>query len=79
MEYQEFLTKKMTTAPSVGFEIEPDKLNSLLFPFQRDIVQWSLMRGRSAIFSECGTGKTAMVDHRPKSHEQFQRWKAFEC
>lgn len=32
----------------------------MLFPFQRDLVRWSLNRGRSAIFADCGLGKTFM-------------------
>jgi len=35
-------------------------LNAQLFPFQWDIVQWSLHRGRAAIFADCGLGKTPM-------------------
>jgi superfamily II DNA or RNA helicase len=32
----------------------------MLFPFQKDIVMFALRKGRSAIFSDCGSGKTAM-------------------
>ena len=32
----------------------------MLFPFQRDLVKWSLKKGRSAIFGDCGLGKTIM-------------------
>lgn len=31
-----------------------------LFDFQRKLVEWSLMRGRAAIFADCGLGKTAI-------------------
>lgn len=30
----------------------------MLFPFQSDLVKWSLRKGRSAIFADCGLGKT---------------------
>lgn len=58
MNYNEFLqTKQITIAPS-GFE--SGEVNPLLFNFQKDTVRWSLARGKCAIFSDCGTGKTAM-------------------
>lgn len=57
-EYAQFLeSKRVTVAPS-GFS--PGTLNPSLFEFQRDIVRWSLERGRSAIFADCGLGKTPM-------------------
>jgi hypothetical protein len=58
VSYAEFLnSKRITIAPS-GFT--PPSLNSQLFDFQRDIDRWSLERGKAAIFSDCGTGKTPM-------------------
>lgn len=32
----------------------------MLFPFQSDIVKWALRKGRSAVFADCGLGKTAI-------------------
>lgn len=57
MDYQSFLeSKRITTAP-VG--IEPvGPINSSMFPFQRDITIWALLKGRSALFENCGLGKT---------------------
>lgn len=56
--YQEFLqSKRITIAPS-GFT--PDRLHPDLFPVQSDITRWGLERGRAAIFSGCGTGKSFM-------------------
>jgi len=43
---------------SVGFEIDKSKLNNILFDFQKDIVRWSIAKGRAAIFADCGLGKT---------------------
>jgi hypothetical protein len=58
MNYTDFLeSKRITIAPS-GFM--PDRLNPALFDFQRDIDRWGLERGKAAIFSDCGTGKTPM-------------------
>jgi len=60
MTYQEFLKTKEMEKIEAGFKVEPDNLNSHLFPFQRDIVSWALQKGKAAIFSDCGTGKTIM-------------------
>src|SRR5437868_7085292 len=58
-DYQTFLeSKRITTKPS-GFSVN-GSLNPLLFDFQNDIDLWALARGRAAIFSACGTGKTPM-------------------
>jgi hypothetical protein len=58
MDYADFLqSKKITIAPS-GFEVEPT--NPHLFPFQRDLVRWSLRIGKAAIWADCGLGKSLM-------------------
>lgn len=56
--YAEFLRTKGIRAQAAG--IDPGELPESLFPFQRDIVRWSLRKGRTAIFADCGMGKTAM-------------------
>ena len=56
-EYQAFLDQKRVKARSVGFD-PTTPLNSILFPFQADIVQWALRKGRAAVFADCGTGKS---------------------
>jgi hypothetical protein len=33
---------------------------SFLFDFQRSLVEWSIKKGRAAIFADCGLGKTPM-------------------
>ena len=43
-----------------GIEFDRSELNKNLFPYQKDIVTWALTKGRAAIFSDCGTGKTIM-------------------
>ena len=60
MTYEEFLKTKDLERIEAGFDIPPSKLNKALFPFQRDIVSWALKKGKAAIFSDCGTGKTFM-------------------
>lgn len=59
-EYAEFLAGKQRSIEPVGFEPDESVLCSALFPFQRDIAEWALRRGRAAIFSDCGTGKSVM-------------------
>ena len=58
MNYHEFLKTKEIKSNSVGFE--PASNNPALFDWQSDIVRWALMKGRAAIFADCGLGKTAM-------------------
>ncbi|SKA19930.1 helicase [Consotaella salsifontis] len=57
--YAAFLAKKAMVDPPTGLADIPD-LPSALFPFQRDIVRWSLKRGRAALFAGTGLGKTLM-------------------
>lgn len=58
--YQSFLAHKEQSFEGCGFEVEPDELPALLYPFQRDITRWALSKGRASIFSDCGTGKSFM-------------------
>lgn len=58
MNYEDFLKSKEIRYDSCGFEPETD--NPKLFQWQSDIVRWALMKGRSAIFADCGLGKTPM-------------------
>lgn len=59
MDYQEFLARKLIVDPMTGIQDVPE-LPAFLFPHQRDIVSWSLRRGRAAVFAGTGLGKTAM-------------------
>ena len=56
--YAEFLIGKTHSGSDGGFApvFDPD----FLFDFQHDLVEWSLRRGRAAIFADCGLGKTPM-------------------
>jgi len=58
MTYAEFLERKRRMDKPTGHE--PGELNSMLFPFQRDIVRWAVRRGRACIWADCGLGKTPM-------------------
>jgi len=56
MEYANFLRDKLITSTSSGFVV--DRVNEILFDFQRDIVRWVLQKGKAAVFAGTGLGKT---------------------
>lgn len=56
--YETFLDQKTHLSTNDGFA--PLSLPSMLFDFQAALADWSLRSGRSAIFADCGLGKTAM-------------------
>jgi hypothetical protein len=60
MTYADFLRAKAVQHAPTGIE-NHGPLNEQLFAFQADITHWALQRGRAAIFSGCGTGKSAMA------------------
>lgn len=71
MEYLEFLKSKEIESIHAGFDFSIEKLNGNLFDFQKDIVRWALKKGRCAILTGCGTGKTVMQlewAHRVNEH-----------
>ncbi len=56
--YQEFLERKTQLDGMHGFD--PEWMPEFLFPFQTALVEWSLRKGRAALFADCGLGKTPM-------------------
>lgn len=58
MNYQDFLASKVVLDKGMGFE--PAEVHHVLFPHQRDIVQWAVKGGRRAIFAAFGLGKSLM-------------------
>jgi hypothetical protein len=58
IDYQTFIERKTHIGSMAGFE--PLWMPDFLFPFQRALVDWSLRKGRAAIFADCGLGKTPM-------------------
>jgi hypothetical protein len=54
--YSDFLEEKTHHGCDHGFD--PLWLHNDLFGFQRDLTEWALRKGRAAVFSDCGTGKT---------------------
>lgn len=61
MNYEEFLKTKELRTIAAGFDVPEDWLSDRMFPFQKDIVRWALKKGKAAILTGCGTGKTFML------------------
>lgn len=57
-DYAAFLERKAQLGGEHGFS--PVWMPDFLFDFQRALVDWGLRKGRSAIFADCGLGKTPM-------------------
>lgn len=57
-DYQTFLTRKSQAGSDEGFD--PVWMPDFLYDFQQYLVEWSLRKGRAAIFADCGLGKTPM-------------------
>ena len=58
MEYQRFIESKSRINSQDGFE--PNWIPKWLKDFQKYLVDWACKTGRSAIFADCGMGKTPM-------------------
>lgn len=60
MEYTDFLLSKRVESVGCGIDISREHIHPMLFDFQKDIVKWALKRGKAALFTMTGTGKTLM-------------------
>lgn len=58
-DYESFLRDKSQFTSGGGFA--PVEMPDFLFDFQKLLVDWSLRRGRAAIFADCGLGKTPIA------------------
>ena len=58
MSYDVFIEGKKQMGGEFGFA--PTFMPEFLFPFQQSLVEWSLRKGRAAVFADCGLGKTPM-------------------
>jgi hypothetical protein len=58
MSYDAFIEGKKQMGGEFGFA--PTFMPEFLFPFQQSLVDWSLRKGRAAVFADCGLGKTPM-------------------
>jgi hypothetical protein len=59
-KYNEFLKQKEIKHKPSGFDIDVKTINDSLFDWQKEIVKMSVKSGKSAIFADCGLGKTLM-------------------
>jgi superfamily II DNA or RNA helicase len=57
-KYDEFLASKRVIVNPSGFDAP--KLSNKLYDFQRDLDRWAIRRGKAALFTMTGTGKTPM-------------------
>jgi hypothetical protein len=57
-DYVAFLENKRQLSGQYGFA--PVWMPDFLFGFQQALVEWALVKGRAAIFADCGLGKTPM-------------------
>ena len=56
-DYSSFLAQKVRFDSPSGFD-PGESMNGQMFPFQRAIARWACRRGRSAVWADCGLGKT---------------------
>jgi hypothetical protein len=56
--YAHFLHRKAQSGNMAGFK--PLWIPDFLFDFQQSLTEWAILKGRSAIFADCGLGKTPM-------------------
>ena len=61
MTYEEFLKTKELRAEACGFDIDCDSITPFAFDYQKDIISWACKKGKCAILTGCGTGKTLML------------------
>jgi superfamily II DNA or RNA helicase len=55
-KYAQFLDDKTNVGGEHGFS--PTWMPDALFDFQENLVEWATRKGRSAVFADCGLGKT---------------------
>jgi hypothetical protein len=61
LTYDEFLQSKAISAEACGFDLDKDSITPMAFDYQRDIIAWACKKGKCAILTGCGTGKTLML------------------
>lgn len=68
--YQNFLERKVVSAPVAGFQPDRSTFSASLFPHQLDCVSWALAGGSRAIFAGFGLGKTRIQLEICRQHHQ---------
>ena len=73
-EYDLFRETKRLSAPSSGFDVAMDAIHPLLFDWQQKLEWLSLRRGKSAIFADCGLGKSILqLEYARHIHERTNK------
>ena len=57
VNYDEFLHSKQRIPPVCGFDRPKEKMNPMMFEWQKDITRWALRKGRAALFEDCGNAR----------------------
>lgn len=57
MNYDQFTSSKRKHSANYGFD--PLPITAPLFDWQAHILRWAVLKGRAALFEDCGLGKTA--------------------
>lgn len=60
VDYASFLETKRRVAQPQGVDVPRDTVKADLFDFQADLTWWAVRKGRAALFTATGTGKTRM-------------------
>ena len=60
MEYSDFLKTKEMRTVEAGFDYDRSRINRSAFEYQKDIICWAVKKGKAAILTGCGSGKTLM-------------------
>lgn len=58
LSYHTFIAGKTHEGAMCGFD--PEFVPKMLHPFQEYLCDWSIRKGRGALFADCGLGKTAI-------------------
>ncbi len=56
--YADFLASKRRAAQSIGPKVKAGDVHPFLHDWQREVVAWSVEKGRAALFEDCGLGKS---------------------
>lgn len=57
-DYADYLSRKAQSGADHGFD--PVFMPDMAFDFQQSLIEWSVRKGRGAVFADCGLGKTLM-------------------
>lgn len=60
LSYDDFLRSKEMRAEATGFDIDRDTITPYAFDYQKDIIAWACKKGKCAVLTGCGSGKTLM-------------------